>query len=144
MGRLHLGFACLLAAAGCSEPFVTIPGGELAGQVLNPPEAWTDVPDTIQLETRPEDPYSINIWSVGVGPDLYVATGADGTAWTEFIERDPNVRVRFGVDLYQLQARVVDAADAREQVVRAYADKYDVDPSNGWVAEGMIIRLDRP
>lgn len=144
MGRLHLGFACLLAAAGCSEPFVTIPGGELAGQLLNPPEVWAEVPDTVQLETRPEDPYSINIWSVGLGPDLYVATGPDGTAWTEFIERDPSVRVRLDGGLYQLQARVVDEADARKQVVRAYADKYDVDPMDGWVAEGMIIRLDRP
>lgn len=144
MGRLHLGFACLLAAAGCSEPFVTIPGGELAGQVLNPPEIWADVPDTVQLETRPENPYSINIWSVGLGPDLYVATGPDGTAWTEFIELDPNVRVRLGDGLYRLQARVVDEADARKQVVRAYADKYDVDPLDGWVTEGMIIRLDRP
>ena len=144
MGRFYLGAACLLVAAGCSEPFVTIPGGKLHGEMLEPPDAWAEVPETIQLETRPTDPYSINIWSVGIGPDLYVATGSEGTAWTEFIARDPNVRVRLGGGLYQLQAAEVDEADARTQVVRAYADKYDVDPQDGWVAEGRIIRLDRP
>ena len=144
MGRFFLGVACLLAAAGCSEPFVTIPGGELHGEVLEPPDAWAEVPETIQLETRPADPYSINIWSVGIGPDLYVATGSEGTAWTEFIAQDPNVRVRLGGGLYRLQAAVVDEADARTQVVRAYADKYEVDPLDGWVADGTIIRLDRP
>lgn len=144
MGRIPTVLVCALAATGCSEPFVTIPGGELPGQVLDPPDVWTEVPDTIQLETRPADPYSINIWSVGVGQDLYVATGADGTAWTEFIEQDPSVRVRFGDDLYRLRAAVVDEADARSQVVQAYAAKYEVDPQDGWVAEGMIIRLNRP
>ena len=144
MGRFHLGVACLLAAAGCSEPFVTIPGGELPGEVLEPPTDWAEVPETIQLETRPADPYSINLWSVGIGSDLYVATGAEGTAWTGFIEQDPNVRVRLGGGLYRLQAAVVDEAEVRTEVVHAYADKYDVDPQTGWVADGTIIRLDRP
>ncbi len=144
MRRTLTVLACTLAAAGCSDPFVTIPGGELSGQVLDPPEVWADVPDTIQLETRSADPYSINIWSVGVGSDLYVATGAEGTSWTEFIRQDANVRVRMGTGLYRLQATVVDESETRRQVARAYSDKYEVDPQDGWVAQGMIIRLDRP
>ena len=144
MSRRWAIVAGVLWAAGCSEPFVTIPGGELSGADRQPPEAWGEVPDTIQLETRPVDPYSINIWGVDIGGDLYVATSGGGTAWTAFIENDHNVRVRIDDGLYQLQATLVEAADERGRVVMAYADKYEVDPHDGWVSDGMIFRLERP
>ena len=92
----------------------------------------------------PADPYSINIWSVGVGSDLYVATSADGTAWTEFLAADNSVRVRMHNDIYSLRAAEVGDAAERHRVAAAYADKYEVDPGDGWVIEGMIIRLERP
>jgi len=133
-----------LAVAGCSDPFFTIPGGELSGADRQPPAVWEHVPDTIQLETRLMDPYSINIWGVGIGSDLYIATSGDGTAWTEFIADDRNVRVRIEQGLYRLQATLVDEADERSRVVLAYFDKYQVDPDEGWVSEGMIFRLERP
>ena len=133
-----------LAAAGCSEPFVTIPGGELAGADRQPPDAWRDIPDTIQLETRPADPYSINIWGVGIGSELYVATSGGGTTWTAFIEDDHSVRVRIDDGLYRLQATLVEETGERGRVALAYSDKYEVDPHEGWVSEGMIFRLERP
>ena len=144
MSRKWAVFALALAAAGCSEPFVTIPGGELSGADQAPPSSWGAVPDTIQLETRPLDPYSINIWGVGIEADLYVATSGGGTAWTEFIEADRNVRVRIDDRLFRLQATLVDENGERGRVVQAYYDKYEVDPHDGWVSEGMIFRLERP
>ncbi len=144
MHRLLFGVACVLAATGCSEPLVTIPGGQLTGGDREPPATWSDVPGTVQLETRPRDPYSINIWGVGIGSDLYVATGDDGTKWSAFIEQDPRVRVRIDGDLYRLEARLVHEDEERRWVAQAYADKYDVDPEDGWVASGMIFRLERP
>ena len=102
------------------------------------------VPDMIQMEMRPADPYSINIWGVGVGSDLYVATGADGTTWTGFLEADNSVRVRLHDGIYSLEASEVRDAAERDRVAAAYADKYEVDPGDGWVIRGMIIRLDRP
>lgn len=143
MFRRLIGLIGLAALAACSEPFVTVPGGELAGQTLDPPAEWVAVPDTFQLETRPHDPYSINIWGVGVGPDLYVATSADGTSWTGYLDADSNVRVRLHDDIYPLRAAVVEDRAERDRVARAFADKYEVDPGDGWVIEGMIIRLDR-
>ena len=143
MARLLVGMTCLVALAACSEPLVTIPGGELDGRPLDPPVQWSEVPDTIQLEIRPVDPYSINIWSVGLGEHLYVATSADGTAWTGFLEADNHVRVRLHDRIYALQAAEVHGAAERGRVAQAYADKYEVDPGDGWVIEGMIIRLDR-
>lgn len=144
MTRLFVSLSSVVALVACSEPFIAIPGGELAGESLDPPVEWTDVPGTIQLETRPKDPYSINIWSVGVGPDLYVATSADGTTWTDFLETDNRVRVRLHDRIYSLRAAEVHEGAERERVAMAYAEKYEVDPGDGWVVEGMIIRLDRP
>jgi len=143
MARRFIGLSFVMSLAACSEPFVTIPGGELAGQLLDPPVEWSDVPDTIHLEPRPEKPYSINIWSVGLGPDLYVATGASGTAWTGYLETDNKVRVRFNESIYSLYAAEVQDAEERHRVANAYAEKYEVDAGDGWVIEGMIIRLDR-
>ena len=37
MVRLCIGLLCIMTLAACSEPFVTIPGGELAGRSLEPP-----------------------------------------------------------------------------------------------------------
>ena len=144
MVRPSIGMLCILTVTACSEPFVTIPGGELSGQSLDPPPEWSEVPDTIQIETRPADPYSINIWSVGLGEDLYVATGADGTTWTGFLEVDSKVRVRLVDEVYSLRAAEVHDAQERHRVAAAYAEKYEVDPGDGWVIRGMIIRLDRP
>ena len=145
MIRLVLAFALLVGVAGCGEPLVTIPGGELAGAERDAPAQWRGVPDTIQLETRPSDPYSINIWGVGIAEHLYVATGTDGANWTPFIESDPSVRVRVEGDLYRLRASLVEDGDERARVATAFYEKYDLDPNEGWVADGgMIFRLDRP
>ena len=144
MMRFVLGVACLVGVAGCGEPLVTIPGGELAGMERDAPAQWSGVPDTIQLETRPSDPYSINIWGVGIDEHLYVATGTDGANWTPFIASDPRVRVRVEEDLYRLRANLVDDPDERARVAAAFEAKYDLDPNDGWVADGgMIFRLER-
>ncbi len=145
MIRLVPMVAMLIGVAGCGDPLVTIPGGELAGTERDAPAQWSGVPDTIQLETRPADPYSINIWGVGIGEHLYVATGTDGANWTPFIKADPSVRVRVEGDLYRLRASLVEDADERVQVAAAFYAKYDLDPNDGWVADGgMIFRLERP
>ena len=144
MNRFVLVVAVLLGVFGCSEPLVTIPGGELAGVEQDAPAQWSQVPDTIQLETRRSDPYSINIWGVGVAEHLYVATGSDGTKWTPFIDSDPGVRVRVDGDLYPLRASLVEDPDERARVATAYEEKYELDRHEGWVAGGMIFRLDRP
>ena len=143
MTRFGLVMAGLFVVSGC-EPFVNIPGGELAGVEQNPPAQWNQVPDTIQLETRPPDPYSINIWGVGLEEHLYVATASDGANWVPFIESDPSVRVRVDGVLYPLRVSLVEDPDERARVAAAYDEKYEVDRNEGWVARAMIFRLDRP
>ncbi len=135
----------LLGLAMACEPLSMLPGGALSGEVQPPPDEWSVAADAevIQLETRLADPYSINIWGAGLGPDLYVATEGGGTTWTEFIARDPRVRVRIGEVIYELTAVQTDDATEKSQVAAAYVDKYGLDPGDNWVDEGMVIRLDR-
>ena len=120
-------------------------GGELTGEVADPPVDWTEVSDEeiIQLETQPDDPYSVNIWMVGVGPDLYVATGDDPTNWTEHIDKDADVRVRIRGVIYELEATRVDDVEEKTRIGMEYARKYDVDDDDNWVENGQLFRLDR-
>jgi hypothetical protein len=132
--------------AGCGDPIVTLPGGTLAGQPAVPPSDWSALADvdTIQVEFRPSEPYSHNIWAVGIGADLYIATSADGTRWTPFLEADPRVRARHGTALYDLVVAKVDDAAERARVAAAYQTKYELDADDNWVEGGLIFRLDRP
>ena len=49
--------------AGCGGPFLSIPGGALAGEVVSEPVTdWSFVDSVfLDLETRPEDPYSVEL-----------------------------------------------------------------------------------
>jgi len=73
----------LVLVASCGDPIMILPGGALKGTTATAPADWSSVAGvkTIQVEFRPKDPYSHNIWGVGIGKDLYIATGAKGTRW---------------------------------------------------------------
>ncbi|MFP6806519.1 MAG: hypothetical protein VB957_04970 [Pseudomonadales bacterium] len=126
-----------LLLVSCSDPLIGIPGGELSGEIASPPAVWGNVPETIQLETRPSEPYSINIWSVGIEQSLYIATSEEGTNWTEFFTSDANVRVRIDGTVYPLAAVPIMDTNERNRVISAYTNKYDHSEL------GMIFRLDR-
>ena len=135
-----------LALAGCGEPVGPFAGGALSGRETPAPAVWEAVPDTVQLEVRPTEPYSVNIWAVGVGAALYVAGEPEGKNWIAYIRADGNVRVRLGEAVYSLAATEVDGADERTAVVAAYVAKYQEDPADGlsFVADGAIFRLQPP
>ena len=131
---------CLMA--GCAEPLLGLPGGELKGQTAAVPSGWSAIPETIQVETRPSDPYSVNLWAVADGQGLYIATGSDGTSWTGYLVASTLVRARVGDQIYELEATPIDDPAERLRVTAAYSSKYNVDPADGWVVTGMIFRLD--
>ena len=59
--------ALMLALAGCGGPLWQIPGGRLQGPEA--PLTGADLPsevELIQLETRPQNPYSVNVnaWAI--------------------------------------------------------------------------------
>lgn len=134
---------CAFAAAGlvvaaCGGPLGPFAGGELSGATAEPPLAWGALPQTVQLEVRPAEPYSVNVWAVGIGRHLYVATGPEGSEWSTLLQRDDRVRARIAGAVYVLRATVVRDADERARVVAAYLRKYG--SADGEAASGFVRR----
>jgi hypothetical protein len=134
---------CTVPVAGCSGPTVLLPGGALEGATVAPPDSWsfTDAVDTVQLETRPADPYSVNIWVIALGDHLYVHAGANRSTWVENMEADPNVRLRVKDSIYALRASRVAAQEEFDRFSDAYEKKYGRRPRNGNVTEAYLFRL---
>ncbi len=140
---LALAIAAFAAIPGCDRPLVLIPGGVLEGPTVPVPDRWsfTDEVNTVQLETNPQAPYSVNIWVVAIDPSLYVHAGANRSTWVENMEADPNVRLRVGESIYALAAaRVVEQAEF-DRFSDAYEKKYGRRPRNENVAEAYLFRL---
>lgn len=103
--RVSLATATLLVTLACSGPFLVFPGGELSGTVVNEPiEDWSFAASQfIELETRPDDPYSVQLNYIVKDGKLYIDP-AEGRTWFEHIKADPRVRVRLGDQIYPLNA----------------------------------------
>ncbi len=109
-------FSLLLVftAVGCNGPLMLLPGGELEGDVRPAPSDWAFAGNygIVQLETRPEEPYSVNIAFTIVEGRLYVNAGDTETQWVKNMTANPLVRLRLDGVLYDLRAeRVTDAEE---------------------------------
>ena len=145
MARVMLAAAAAILLSACSEPFTVFAGADLEGEVMDAPGDWKILEniDTVQLETRPDDPYSVNVWSTGIGPDVYVATGDNPPSWTQHIDADHDVRLRVQDQIFVLEARRVRDPDELQRVSAAYVAKYGLDIDDNWVMSGQVFRLDR-
>ncbi len=109
--RIHgvaLGLATALIIAsvsGCSSPLLGLPGGRLKGEIVREPvEDWSFADSWfLDLETRPDDPYSVELNYVVRDGKLYVDP-AEGRIWLDHIRADPRVRVRLGCKVYPATA----------------------------------------
>ena len=130
----------LLVFAGCG-PIGPIPGGALSGEVVSEPVAdwsFTDQVENAQLETRPDDPHSVNTWFAGVGPRLYVPTSMilgpkhpDGRSWVAHVSEDDRVRIRLGDAIYERRAvRVADDSPEYREARAALEARYDIAPGD--------------
>jgi hypothetical protein len=109
MTRHPLLFVLTLAfVLGCGGPLLVFPGGELSGEVVTEPVTdWSFANDTfVDLETRPGDPYSVELNYVVKDAQLYIDP-AEGRKWLDYIREDPRVRVRFDGKVYPLEAVLV-------------------------------------
>lgn len=97
--------AAAAAALACGGPFLVFPGGALRGEVVSEPvEDWSFVDSLfVDLETRPERPYSVELNYVVRDGRLYI-DAAEGRRWHEYLRADPRVRVRFDGRIYPLEA----------------------------------------
>jgi hypothetical protein len=142
---LRLAYVMILLLVGACEPMGPVAGGSLSGEVSQATIDWEQVAGTseFQLETRPDKPYSINIWGVGVDKCFYVAAGDMADArWVPFLDKDPNVRLRIGDTIHELQAiRIQDNFELRS-VRQRYIDKYDLEDGNSYATVAWVYRLD--
>lgn len=132
-----------LSLAGCGGPLVLLPGGALEGATASAPESWafTDAVDTVQLETLPGDPYSVNIWVIALGEHLYVHAGANRATWVENMQADPNVRLQVDDAIYELLASRVETQAEFDRFSDGYEQKYGRRPRNESVDEAYLFRL---
>jgi len=106
LSRTALRIALLLTTAlACGGPRLIFPGGELSGEVVREPvEDWSFLTDLfIDLETRPDDPYSVQLNYI-VRDGKLLIDPAEGRRWLEHIRADPRVRARFSGKIYPLTA----------------------------------------
>jgi hypothetical protein len=140
--RILIVLIALSGALACG-PLVMIPGGRLSGTVAPVPDDWSfsDDVETVQLETRPDDPYSVNIWGVAVGDEFYVASGKSDNAWATHIAADDRVRLRVDESIYELRAVRDDSADGRERFLAAAKAKYDFEPDPEQTSDATLFKL---
>lgn len=131
MARIRIGVAWLILAVAC-EPWGPIPGGDLEGSLVTEPVvdwSFTDSRQTVELETRPEKPYSVTVWCVAHGDALYVPSRhPENKAWVQYVLGEPRVRVRVGERIYAGTMFRVTDPDEIEAVVPALMAKYELDP----------------
>ena len=128
---MHPVFRVLLLAtlsmvlAACDGPLVFMAGGELSGTVAEPPATWQFDEDSglAQLETRPEDPYSINLAYVQLDGRLYIYAGDTRTAWVEHIAQNPLIRIRVDETIYPLRAVRVNDNDELTKFAALWASR---------------------
>ena len=140
----------VLLGTACG-PLGPFSGGALRGSVHDgAAPSWQTVAalETVQLETSPGDPHSVNIWCAESGGRLYIATslilGADeplDRAWVQHVEEDPRVRLRADGVIYLLEAKRVEAEPERTSAWNSLVEKYEVEVDDH--ARGAwIYRLD--
>jgi hypothetical protein len=97
-----------LVSVGCGGPMLVFPGGALSGEVVTEEVTdWSFASDAfVAVETRPEDPYSVDLNYIVRDGKLYLDP-AEGRRWFEFLKADPNVRVRFDGKVYPVTAVLV-------------------------------------
>ena len=138
-------FVSTLFLVSC-EPKGPIPGGQLTGEVKIVPDSWSAYSEVelLQLETRPDDPYSINIWGVGLGRDYYIASGGGGEPnWVDYINNNPAVRLRIQDNIFELKAVRTTDEEERDQVLKRYKEKYDMEAQGADAEQAWLFRLDR-
>ena len=129
------------------------PVGPLAGGKLSGTEHSGDEPDwvplmadieQIQLESNPNDPYSVNVWATGHEGELYVPTslimGPDDPTertWVANVMANPDVRLRIEGTVYPRTAvRVTDetiAADVRNLLLAKHEETEDEHSDKAWI-----------
>jgi hypothetical protein len=130
VGLLAVGGAVILGSRCVYGPLGPFPGPELAGPLAEEPvEDWSfvDAVKVIQVETRPEDPYSVSTWLARAGDGTYVFAADDESPWVQNIQNDPRVRIRIEGLIYERRAVRVAGLETKHTFLSTMRSKYEHD-----------------
>lgn len=132
----------LISIGGCA--YIPFSGGKLTG---TPTEALTDWREIarvsiIQLETNPEQPYSVNIWMIAEQARIYVFAGDNYAQWVHNIESNQSVRLQAEEKVYDLRAYRVTDPDEYLSFTHAWNEKYESDRTDSDAQENYLFRLE--
>ncbi len=136
-----LGIAWL--AASCSSDNIPFSSGAIEGSSAELPASWAvvAVEEVIELETRPDEPYSVKLWVVVVDEVPYVHAGANRATWVGHIENDSRIRLGADTAVYELRAERVSDQSEFDRFSDHYEQKYGRRPRNENVTEAYLFRL---
>ena len=111
-------------------PLGPIPGGRLVGPVNPDPAAdWSNLEKVIELEIRPEKPWSLSIWNAVLDGELYVPSASGARRrWPPVALADPRVRVRTHAQIYERRIEKVTDPALRKRIGAAIATRYGFEP----------------
>ncbi|MBW2420406.1 MAG: hypothetical protein JRH19_17830 [Deltaproteobacteria bacterium] len=114
-----------LFALACDGPLLLMAGGQLEGPVKTAPADWSFAGDRglCELETRPAEPYSVNIAYTVLNGVVYINAGDTETQWVENMAEDSNVRLRIDGNIYELRAERVTDRDEIARFGKAWTDQ---------------------
>lgn len=114
-----------------------LPMGELKGEEREVTSFdFASEYDILQLETRPADPYSVNLRVTVIDGDLYVDAG--DRRWRDHLEEDPRVRVRLGRFVYPAIAVEVTDPSIKSRFISSRI-VYRLEPSHSPASRTNLI-----
>jgi hypothetical protein len=111
-------------------PLGPIPGGALQGPVDPDQDPdWSNLEEVVELEIRPEKPWSLSVWNVVVDGELYVPSAMGARRrWTAVAIEEPLVRLRTHGRIYERRIEKVEDPELRRRIGAAVAQRYGFDP----------------
>ncbi len=111
-----------------SDPRGPMPGKRLsAAEVAERVDDWSfsDEHLLLQIESRPENPYSVNITFLTHQGQLYVVcVYAEESRWGRYLQVTPEARLRIDGRIYPGRATLVEEPVLIDELIDPYAAKY--------------------
>lgn len=122
--------ATVLGSRWIFGPLAFFPGPKLSGPVAQEPaEGWAFVDEVavVQIETRPDNPYSNNIWLTRIDDGIYIFGGNEETVWVQNLAQDPRLRLRVEGRIYERRAVRTEDPEDKRRFIAALKAKYEGD-----------------
>ncbi len=105
----------------------------MSGTVSDEPPDWSRVGTTVELQIRPDDPWSLRAYAIPHRGELYVPSFfAERRRWVPVALGDARALVRIGDRLFPRKIERIEDASLRSELIVAMAEHHGYEP------EGVI------